>query len=42
MVHVLYTVNGDLADETVAQDARQMDSGGNNSSVLDFSEHDRR
>jgi len=36
------TVNGDFADGTVAQNATQMDSGGEDGGVLDFSEHGRR
>lgn len=40
MKHVLHTVNGDCADETVAQDATQMDSCGYDSGVLDVREHD--
>jgi len=38
---VVNTVNGDFFDETVAQNATQMDGGGNESGFLEISEHDR-
>lgn len=41
MKHVLNTVNGDFADETVAQNATKMESRDNDGSGLDFREHDR-
>lgn len=40
--HGLNTVNSDFSDETMAQNATKMDSGGNDSGVLDLCEHDRR
>jgi hypothetical protein len=38
--HVLNTVNGDLTNDTVAQNATQVDNSGDDGGVLDRREHD--